>query len=342
MLVVLVALLDVFLTVFFPASRHGPIRKPLATLVWHVFRLAARAIGGQRRRNFLSYSGPILIVATLTVWFCLLVLGWAMIYKPALASEIRASSGPTESGWTAALYFSGFTLTTLGVGDLAAKTGGYRLLSVAEAAVGFSFFSAVITYFLSVYSSLSSRNAFAEGLHQLTGNSDDASEALVRLLGDRDSSAARQRLSSAAEKLRQIHQAQRFYPVLRYFNYRESYYALPRILFTVLELTTLMRSALDREHYADLIDSTAAYEVQDAAFGLMQELLEQSGRGEALETERAWRERYDTAVQRLADAGVKTHEDDTDGANTYIRLRTEWDRKLRQLATNMLFEWDTR
>ena len=124
---------------------------------------------GQRRRNLLSYSGPVLITVTLSVWFLLLVLGWAMIYQPALGTAIRASSGPTDTGWATAVYYSGFNLTTLGVGDVAANTGAYRLLTVAEAAVGFAFFSMVITYFLSVYSSLTSRNAFAQGLHHLTG-----------------------------------------------------------------------------------------------------------------------------------------------------------------------------
>jgi hypothetical protein len=168
-LIVLVALLDVFFTVLFPASGRGPIRKPLARLIWHAFRLIGGMSTGQLRRNLLSYSGPVLITVTLSVWVLLLVLGWAMIYRPALGTAVVASLGPTDTGWATAIYFSGFNLTTLGVGDVAAQTDPYRLLAIAEAALGFAFFSMVITYFLSVYSSLTSRNAFAQGLHYLTG-----------------------------------------------------------------------------------------------------------------------------------------------------------------------------
>ena len=46
-----------------------------------------------------------------------------MIFKPALGSAVQASSGPTDAGWATAFYFSGFNLTTLGVGDLSSKTG---------------------------------------------------------------------------------------------------------------------------------------------------------------------------------------------------------------------------
>jgi len=170
-----------------------------------------------------------------------------MVYEPALGTAIRASSGPTDTSWTAAVYYSGFNLTTLGVGDVVAASGPYRLLTIAQAAMGFAFFSMVITYFLSVYSSLSSRNAFAEGLHHLTGKTDDAAELLARLAdGDDDLSSARQLLSSKADFLRQMHQTHRSYPVLRHFHHREPYYALPRILLTALDSVALLRSALDK------------------------------------------------------------------------------------------------
>lgn len=112
-LIVLIALVDVFFTVLFPASGHGPVRKPLARGIWYAFRPVGGMTTGQRRRNLLSYSGPVLITVTLSVWFLLLVLGWAMIYQPALGTAIRASSGPTDTGWATAVYYSGFNLTTL-------------------------------------------------------------------------------------------------------------------------------------------------------------------------------------------------------------------------------------
>lgn len=340
--IVLVTLLDVFLTVLYPASSRGPIRKPLSRFVWRGFRLIGRMTAGQRRRDLLAYSGPVVITVTLLVWLVLLVAGWAMIFKPALGSAVQASSGLTDTGWATALYFSGFNLTTLGVGDVSAKTGLYRMLTITEAAVGFAFFSMVITYFLSVYSNLTSRNAFAQGLHHLTGNTDDAAELLARIADGSDISAARQHLSSKAGFLREIHQTHRFYPVLRYFHYREPYYALPRILRTSLDTETLMRSALDRERYAREISSPAIGELFQAAISLMHELVPGAQPQQPSADEvAAWRKRYAGAVARLGSAGLQVRDDADAGADDYVALRSEWDSSVRELAAAMLYEWDS-
>lgn len=341
-MLVLIVLLDVFFTVLFPASGHGPIRKPLGRWIWHGFRFVGKMTSGQKRRNILSYSGPILITVTLTVWFLLLVIGWAMIFKPALGTGVVASSGTTDTGWANAMYYSGFNLTTLGVGDLSPNTNVYRILTVTAAAVGFAFFSMVITYFLSVYSNLTSRNAFAQGLHQLSGNTDNAAELLARLANGADLSEARQHLSSKAGFLRQIHQAHRFYPVLRYFHYRESFYALPQILLTALDTATLIRSALDKEQYARTIHSPDLNTMFDAAMLLMQELTSDAQpRPPSKQEVKIWRERYLAALSRLTDAGLHTRIDTVAGADEYIAFRKEWNQPVHKLAETMLYEWDT-
>jgi hypothetical protein len=339
--VVLVATLDVFFTVLFPASGHGPIREPLSRFVWHVFRLVWRISTVPRRRHLLSYSGPVLITVTLTAWFLLLVVGWAMIYQPALGTGIRASSGPTDTSWATALYFSGFNLTTLGVGDVTPTTGVYRLLAIAEAALGFAFFSMVITYFLSVYSSLIGRNAFAQGLHHLSGNTGDAAELIVRMADGDDLAEARRHLSEKAGFLRDTHQTQRFYPVLRYFHYREPQYALPRVLLVSLDTAALIRSAVDSERYAGVIRSPGLNDLFDAAWALMHELVP-SARPLPPSERKAeeWRDRFRAARTRFGDSGLRVCDDPETGAAEYVALRARWDQPVRELAANMLYDWD--
>jgi hypothetical protein len=64
--VLLVTLADIFFTVLFPATGHGPLRRPLSYLVWHAFRGPARTLRGRRRRDLLAYAGPTL--AKLYAW----------------------------------------------------------------------------------------------------------------------------------------------------------------------------------------------------------------------------------------------------------------------------------
>ena len=340
--IVILALLDVFFTVLFPASGHGPVRKPLSWAVWCIFRVIGTITAGERRRNFLSYSGPVLFAVTSTVWFVLLVIGWAMIYKPALGTAITASSGTTDTSWAMAIYYSGFNLTTLGVGDVTANTGLYRLLTITEAAAGFAFFSLVITYFLSVYSEITSRNAFAQGLHHLTGKTGNAAELLARLADDPDLSTVKQHLSSKADFLRQMYQTNRFYPVLRYFHYREPCYALPRILLIALDTATLLRSGLDKDRYARLMHSPSLDDLFESAMCLIQELSgnapQRKSPPAALE---AWRKHYHATAARLSQVGVAVRSDLDAGASEYIAARIQWDPSIHVLAEIMLYEWES-
>ncbi|MBV8400736.1 MAG: hypothetical protein JOZ17_18655 [Acetobacteraceae bacterium] len=83
--IAIVALLDVFFTILFPASGHGPVRNLLGWAVWRSFRRIGTTMTGQRRRSFLSYSGPILFTVTFTAWFMLLVVGWAVCPRICMA-----------------------------------------------------------------------------------------------------------------------------------------------------------------------------------------------------------------------------------------------------------------
>jgi hypothetical protein len=150
-LLVLAVLQDVFFTVLFPGSGRGLLRRPLARVTWAVVRTVARRVRDpDRRRRLLGYSGPVQITVGLAAWIVVLVAGWAMVFQPALGTGVVGSDGHTDPGWATAFYYSGYTLTTLGLGDVVAATGLYRLLTVAEAVIGFATVSMAITYFLSV------------------------------------------------------------------------------------------------------------------------------------------------------------------------------------------------
>jgi hypothetical protein len=340
-LIVLVTLADLFFTVLYPGSGHGPVRKPLTAALWRLFHLASRVSGPRGRRSLVSYAGPVVIGATLVAWFVLLNAGFAMIFKPGLGSGVVASPGPTDTGWVAALYYSGFSLTTLGVGDLAPKSSAHRMLTVVAAGLGFSYFSMGITYFLSVYAHLTSRNAFAQSLHHLTGRTGDAAELIVRIAEGEDLDSAGQHLSSKATFLRGIYQSHSFYPVLRQFQYQEAHYALPRILLIALDTSALLRTALDPVRYQRVQRSASLLTLDEAADDLMQSLgARQEARTPTGEEAALWSGRYRAAHARLAEAGLRARSDREQGAQEYVELRARWDRSLRELVSTMLYDWD--
>jgi hypothetical protein len=333
-LVLLVALADVFLTVLFPASGHGP----LSRAIWWGFRSLARRLPTARRRGLLAYCGPLLVALSIAVWPLLLVVGWALVYLPALGTGLVASSGPTARTWADAVYVSGFSLTTLGTGDVVPTTGLYRVLVVLEAAIGFAVVGMVVSYFLSVYSAITQRKTFAASLDHRTGRTGDSARLVTGLAAQGGLSAVVGQLSSTGEVLERMFQTHQSYPVLRWFHYREVRYALPRILLVVLDAAALVPSALDTGRGpGDELPAVAL--IDGAAQDLLQDLVPAaSARPRGPGDDAAWRARFADAVVAFRRAGLPVRED-PDAVEDYLRRRRNWDEPLLALAGAMLYEW---
>lgn len=338
-LLLLSVALDVFQTVLFPASGRGVLRKPLEWAVWRVFRRAARSARGAAQRSVLTYCGPAQIVVLLGAWFLVLVVGWALIYQPALGSGIVATSGPTDTSWATALYYSGFLITTLGTGDYVPATGLWRLLAIAETASGFVAISMIITYFLNVYGNLSTRNAFALGVYHRTTQTDDAARFVANLVDEADLPHARGYVSDTAAVLRQVLQSHLSYPVLRYFHYRNTYYALPRMLLTLLDARSLIGSAIDQQRYAGIAASTALDELDQAADALLAELIPHVPAAKVTDEDRErWAERFGNALRVLRRSSIGI-DDSGPALRRYVADRATWEPRLRHLAAVTLYRW---
>lgn len=334
-----------FATVLFPASGHGLVRKPLERAVWAVFRIVGRRLGQRNRRNLLSYAGPVEVAATLAVWSVLSLVGWALIYQPALGHAIRATSGPTDTAWTTALYYSGFVVTTLGTGEITPHNGLFRLLTITESLVGFAGMTLVITYFLSIYSNLTSRSVFAQSLEEQTRGTGDAAALIAGLADAPGAPGAHDRLTAMADSLRQINQSHRSYPVLHYFHQRELFQELARVLFVALDTSSLLATVLepsgaDRARRSSVLDG-----LRRASLSLLATLAPGTASAGSSQEPRglaeAWAARYAQAHEQLAGAGVAVRGDAVAGAQEYVEHRRSWDGRLRELAAAMLCDWDS-
>ena len=79
-----------------------------------------------------------------------LIIGFALLHW---SLGTRLSQG--DAGFGTYLYFSGTTFFTLGYGDLVTTDAIGRVLSVAEAGLGFVFLAVIITYLPVLYQSFS-------------------------------------------------------------------------------------------------------------------------------------------------------------------------------------------
>jgi hypothetical protein len=160
---VLVALRDIFHTIWHPSGRSGPSRR-LMEAMW---RLTRR---GRRQRWLGHFSGPLAMGLVALAWLVLLQVGFALVYWPHLPEAFVYGSGldPAErAGFTDAMYLSAVTLATLGFGDIVPTETWLRVVVPTEALVGFALISAAVSWVLQVYPALTRRRSLAVRLAQL-------------------------------------------------------------------------------------------------------------------------------------------------------------------------------
>lgn len=226
------------MAVLYPRAVTGPI----TAFVYRIYHHISRQLLGPKSK-LLLFSGPVLIVTQATVWATLLLFGISLIVWPQLGTGIVQSNGSgLDASFVTAIYYAGFSVTTLGVGDLVPQTHFARMVTITAAAIGFSFFTLVLAYIISVYSALGRRNQFASEIDYRTQRTGDALAYLKPYLAADDRALLNQDLLDLASKLADLLESHHFYPALHYFRFSEPRYAMSRMLRFCLETATLLRS----------------------------------------------------------------------------------------------------
>lgn len=163
--VALLALLfaDVFLTVFHAQGHGGPLNRSQNRAMWTLFSAVGVRADGAPRAKLLAFAAPVMAIAALASWVVLLVFAFALIYFPSVQTFL-VSPGQIRTPWVEALYFSGYTAATLGLGDMVPESEGLRLLAVLESFSGFAILSASVTYLLAVYRELVTMQSLASNV----------------------------------------------------------------------------------------------------------------------------------------------------------------------------------
>lgn len=153
-ILVLVALKDLFRTLFHPGS-SGTVSDWIALALWRAFK---KLFAGQLRM-----AGPTIFLAIILYWTAVVVVGFALIYRPFLPSGFTYMNGidpKSFDSFLAALNVSIGCLITQFVGA-SAKIGWIQLLNTLEAIFGFAILTASISWILSIYPVIEHRRSLA-------------------------------------------------------------------------------------------------------------------------------------------------------------------------------------
>jgi len=339
LILILLPLQDLFFTALFPQADRGTVQIPLRRVFWRGMRAVAGG-PGKRQQTALSYTGPVMIVLHAGSWVVLLMVGFALIYWPVAGQIIRGPS-TSDGGFATALYFSGYSFTTLGTGDVVATQSLYRLSSVFEALLGFTTITLSLTYFLAVYAALVRRSALALTIQGQTEGTGEAARLLQHLGAGDDFSGAGSEIGLLADALFNVLESHRYYPILRYFHFRDQRNSLPRLLFVALDTATLILSALDSERDRRFIESATVTGLWYGTLAALEELctsLVGHVEPQTIGDTSAWRSDYEAAVGRLRAHGIRTVADLKAGADHYVELRGMWQPALTAIAHYLAYE----
>lgn len=346
-LLILLVLLDVFLTVLYARAGIGIISNLIANLTWRFFRLISKPFGSYRG-GILSFCGPVILVLYVGIWTLTLALGAALIIHPALGSSVQTESSGTPTDFITALYAGGTSLSIVGASSFSPQTSVFKMFYLFNSMVGMSIVSLTLTYLMQVYNALQKRNAFGLKTHLMTAETGDAAELLARLGPEGKFDGGYSDLTSWADDMSKVKESHHFYPVLFYFRFQEPFYSVSQSALVAFDTVTLIKSALDDEEYAWLKESSAVAHLRRATMLLEQTLArnflpagvpDEEESPDKQSTER-WRSRYSAVLQKLKQAGIKTVADEQAGAENYVSLRAEWDRYITTLAPTMAYDMD--
>jgi hypothetical protein len=222
-----------------------------------------------------------------------------------------------------------------------------RMFFVANSFIGISVLTLSVTYLLQIFSALRERNTLGLKLHMLTRETGDAAELLAGLGPDGDFQSGYMLLTEAAAELTALKEAHHFYPVLCYFRFRQPFYSVSHNTRLVLDLVTLIWTAIDQQRYRWLSKSAAVAQLNDAAMLLMKILEEAFVPGgkpaphegvDPAVVKDPWTKHYLASQKRLHAAGITIASDPEAGSERYFEIRRQWEPFVHKLGRSGAFD----
>ncbi len=241
----LFVLWDAFEAVVLPRSVRRRVRltSSFYFVTWRPFRAVCRRMRpGDRRENVLSVFGPLSLLLLLILWALLLVVAFALMHWGA-GTRLQSSTG--VHGFAAALYYSGTTLFTLGLGDVTPLSTAGRLLTVAEGGTGLGFLALIIGYLPVLAQAFSRREVNISLLDARAGSPPSAGELLRRSAGPDPAEALARFLGEAERWAAGLLETHISFPVLAYYRSQHDNQSWVAALTALLDACALILAGVE-------------------------------------------------------------------------------------------------
>ncbi|MFO7654152.1 MAG: potassium channel family protein [Candidatus Krumholzibacteriia bacterium] len=205
----LVVLYDALKTTL--GTMGGPLTRRLAGGLWRL------GLGLHRRRSshgLLSTMGVITVLATIGMWVTLLWTAWYLIFTGG-TNAVVADRTSLPADVSDRIYFTGFTIFTLGVGDYVPEGAVWQVVTPAASLCGLFLVTLAITYLTPLMEAVARKRRVAAHIHAL-GSS--PAEIVTGAWDGRSCRALTAHLDMLLPDLGKLQQDHLAYPVLGYFH----------------------------------------------------------------------------------------------------------------------------
>ncbi len=244
-LLILMVLWETFETIVLPrrVTRQFRLTRLFYRVTWRPWAVLSQMRKSKKKRDsLLSYYGPLSLLLLLAFWAVTLVLGFGLVHY---GLHDKLNGALMDGDFGNALYLSGTTLFTLGLGDILPASPLGRFITVLEAGIGFGFLALVIGYLPVLYQAFSRREVTISLLDARAGSPPTAAELLRRQSGAHGMDALTELLADWEKWSADLMESHLSYPVLAYFRSQHDNQSWIGSLTVILDVCALAMAGLE-------------------------------------------------------------------------------------------------
>ena len=209
---VAIAMLDVLWTTL-SMTGGGPLSTGLARGLWRSVH-GLRHWTGASSTRLLQLAGPGILLSSLLMWVVLLWAGWTLLFSAA-PDAVRALQTGSPASLAGHVYFTGYTLFTLGIGNYVPAPGVWEIATAIASLNGLFLITLSITYLVAVLSAATRKHQLATVIATLGRTPHD----IVRRARKGEGAASfRTHLAQVVPMIEMHARNHLAYPVLHYFH----------------------------------------------------------------------------------------------------------------------------
>jgi hypothetical protein len=218
----------------------GFITKRLSKSIWSILLVVNRKMG---RRKVLESGGAIILVSILINWLLLIWLSASLLFisKPDSLMNVETNSATTI---TNKIFYTGYTLSTLGLGDIEPEGDFWDILTAILSFTGLTLISIAITYLIPVVSAEITKRKISVNINSLGST---VEEILLNYWNGKDFKELEQPFISLIDSIILHAQNHKAYSVLHFFHSSDRKEAFVLNLTNLDEVLTVLLHNIPKE-----------------------------------------------------------------------------------------------